>query len=105
MAEVSQRNLIRELGLEDLPEERQMEILLGIERIVQQNVILRILDELKEKDKKEFDKFLAKKGNDQEAVLKFLESRIPNLNQIVNEEIEKITKEAIEFMSKLTEPG
>ena len=95
-------DLIQHLGLEGLPEERKMEIILGFGRIIQQNVILRILDELKEKDKKEFDKFLVKKGDDQEAILKFLQSKIPNLDGIIQEEIEKFKKGSVEFIKEIT---
>jgi hypothetical protein len=96
-----QKDLIKELGLEDLPAERKMELILGFGRIIQQNVVLRILDELKEKDKKEFDKFLAKKGDDQEAILKFLQSKIPNLDELIEKEIERFKKETIDFVKQV----
>jgi diaminopimelate decarboxylase len=102
MTTILQKNIIKELGLENLPEERQMKIILGMGRIIQQNVILRVLDELKEEDKDEFDKFLAQKGDDQEAIFNFLQSKIPNLDSIINEEIEKFKKEGIDFIEKVT---
>ncbi len=101
MATTLKENIIKELGLENLPEEKKLEILLGIGRVIQQNVILRILDELPEKDKDEFDKLLGEKGDDEEAVLKFLQSKIPNLDGIVNEEIEKFKKESVDFLSNV----
>lgn len=97
-------NIIKELGLESLSEEKKMEIVLNIGRIIQQNVILRILDELKdERDKDEFDELLGKKGDDEQAILKFLQSKIPNLDEIVNEEIVKFKQENIDFMKKVTQ--
>lgn len=95
-------NIIKELGLESLPEERKMEILLSIGRIVQQNIILRILDELKdEKDKDEFDKLLGEKGNDEQAIFEFLQSKIPKLDEIVNEEIAKFKQESVDFLAQV----
>ncbi|MBI5306388.1 hypothetical protein HZB04_02300 [Candidatus Wolfebacteria bacterium] len=96
-----QTNIIKELGLENLSDERKMEIMLGVGRIVQQNVILRILDELKEKDKDEFDKFLEKNEGNEEAIYKFLKSKIFNLDDIINEEIKKIKGESIDLMQKI----
>jgi len=101
MATTFKENLIKELGLESLPPERQMEIVLGIGRVIQQNVILRILDELPEKDKEDFDKFLKEERNEEE-ITKFLEKRIPNLDDIVNEEIEKFREESVDFLDKIT---
>lgn len=93
-------NLIKELGLEKLPLEKQSQILLTAGRIIQQNVILRILDELKEKDKKEFDQLLKGKKDDEEAVVKFFRSKIPNFDKIVAEEIEKFQTSSLETINK-----
>lgn len=101
MATNFKNDLIKELGLEDLPSEEQVEIVLKIGRIIQQNIILRVLDEMKEEDKDEFDKFLGEKGDDQEAITEFLRSKIPNLDDIVNEEIEKFKTEKINFLQEI----
>jgi len=104
MITIFKENIIKELGLESLPEEKKMEILLNVGRIIQQNIILRILDELKdEKDKDEFDELLGKKGDDEQAVTEFLQSKIPNLDEIVNEEIVKFKQESVDFMKKVTQ--
>ena len=102
MATTFKKNIVKELGLENLPEDRKMEILLGIGRIIQQNVILRILDKLPEEDKKDFDKLLEKKGDKEEEILKFLQKKIPSLDKIVNEEIEKFKTESVDFLSNVT---
>jgi hypothetical protein len=98
--EISQNlrdDFIKILGLDNLPPDLKTEILLGLEKIISQRIFLRVLDELSEKDKEEFDRFLAKKGNQSEEILKFLEKKIPHLNQIVKEEIESTMKESVEF--------
>ena len=103
MATTFSESIIKELGLDNMSEDKKVEVLLGIGRIIQQNIILRILDELKEKDKKEFDKFLAKNGSDQEAILKFLQSKIHNLDAIINEEIDDFKKTSVDFLTKITQ--
>lgn len=96
-------HIIKELGLEGLPEEKKAEIILNIGRIVQQNIILRILDELKnEADKDEFDALLGEKGDDEQAVFEFLQSKIPKLDEIVNEEIAKFKQESVDFLARVT---
>ena len=94
-------NLIKELGLDNLPSEKQMEILLDVGRIIQQNVVLRVLDELDEKDKSEFDKLLEEKTGDEEAILAFLRSKIKNLDEIVEEETAKFKKGSINLMENI----
>ncbi|KKP93763.1 MAG: hypothetical protein UR98_C0002G0002 [Parcubacteria group bacterium GW2011_GWA1_36_12] len=103
MATTFSESIIKELGLDNMSEDKKVEVLLGIGRIIQQNIILRILDELKEKDKKEFDKFLAKNGSDQEAILKFLQSKIHNLDTIIDEEIDNFKKTSVDFLTKITQ--
>lgn len=96
-------DLIKELGLENLPEEKKMEIVLSASRVIQQNIILRVLEELKtEKDKTEFDNFLAQKQDDENAILEFLKSKIPNLEEIVNEEINKFKESSINLLKNIT---
>ena len=97
------QNIIKDLGLDTLPPERQMQVLLGIGRVIQQNIILRVLELLPEEAKDEFDKLLAEKMNDEEAVLGFLRSKIPNLDQIVEEEISKFKEESAELLKSVQE--
>lgn len=88
--------------MENLPEADQTEVLLGIGRIIQQNIILRVINELQEKDKDEFDKLLEGKSDDQEAILNFLKSKIPGLDAIVEEEIKNFKEKSADLMKKIT---
>ena len=87
--------------MENLPEADQTEVLLGIGRIIQQNIILRVINELQEKDKDEFDKLLEEKPDDQEAILNFLKSKIPGLDGIVEEEIKNFKEKSTDLMKKI----
>lgn len=95
--------LIKELGIENLSPQDQTEVILEIGRVIQQNIILRTLDELKEEDKNEFDKFLAdeNKMNDYEASWNFLRSKISNFDEIVNEEVAKFKKDSFHLLKTI----
>lgn len=88
-----QKDLIKELGLDNLPEEKKAKFILKIGELVQQNMILRILNELSETDKDELDKIMA--ANNGDKTFEFLQSKIPNLEDIAREEIAKFKQDAM----------
>lgn len=99
-----QNKILHDFGLEHLPPENQAEVILGITSIIQQNIILRLLEEeLDEKDKDELDRFLAKEKDNPEAVIAFLRAKVPHLDKIAAEEIEKFKKQSTSFLEKETE--
>lgn len=101
MDEILKQNIIKDLGLDKLPPEKQEETILTIGRLIFQGVVIRVMSLLGEKDKDEFDKLLSEKIEDEEAVLNFLKSKIPNLEELVNEEVAKFKKESVDFMKNL----
>lgn len=101
MPTILQKNIIKDLGIENLPEKEQEEILLSIGRIIFQSVLIRVMDELTEKEKDKFEKILTEKQNDEKAILGFLQEKVPNLNEIVNEEVAKFKQESVDFMKKI----
>lgn len=103
MANAVSQNIIQALGIDKLPEEEQNEVLMGISRVVYQNIMLRVIDEIKEEDKDEFDTFLEKNPDDQEAIYEFLKSKIPNLDAIAAEEVEKFQKDSMNVASAMKE--
>jgi hypothetical protein len=62
-----------------------------------------VLQELDDQGKDEFDKLLSEKPNDEEAILKFLTEKVPDLNSIVREEVSKFKQETVDFMKKIRE--
>lgn len=101
MDAILQANIIKDLGLDQLPKKEQEETLLIIGRIIFQSVLIRVMEELSDKDKDEFEKVLTEKPNDEKAILGFLKSKIANLDAIVNEEIVKLKQESIGLMSNV----
>jgi len=95
-----QKNLIDELGLRDLPENKKQELIMRIGDLIQQNIVLRILGELNEADKEEFDKVLAAKSP--QKTLAFLQAKLPNFEEIIKEEISKFKESAIAKMQAIT---
>lgn len=98
MATILQKNIIKELGLDNLSEKEQEETLLSIGKIIFQSVLIRTMEELDDKSKDEFEKILSEKPNDEEAILSFLQKKLPNLNDIVNDEVSKFKQESVDFM-------
>lgn len=98
--DILKQNIIKELHLEALPEERKIVLIDKMAEVIQKNITLRILESLDEKNKDEFEKLLDKKAGDDE-IAKFLSEKVPNLEEIVQEEIVKFKKDLVERASKL----
>lgn len=104
MNDILKTNLIMALHLDTLPEAEQEKVLLDVGEIIYKKVLLRVLDELSEKDKDEFDVLLADHAGDEDAIFSFLSAKIPNLEAVVNEEIASFKQSSIEFMERVTKP-
>ena len=101
MNTILQKNIIKDLGLENLSEKEQEESLLSIGRIIFQSVLIRVMEELDEAGKNEFEKILTEKPNDEETILSFLQAKIPNFNEIISGEVAKFKQESVDFMDKI----
>jgi hypothetical protein len=101
MPTILQKNIIKELGLDKLPEKEQEETLLNMGKIIFQSVLIRTMEELDDKGKDEFEKILSEKSNNEEAIMSFLCSKLPNLNKIVDDEVSKFKQESVDFMKKI----
>jgi hypothetical protein len=101
MDSILKQNIIADLGIDRLPQGEREEALLSIGRIIFQGVLIRVMGLLGEKDKDEFDKLLGEKPDDEEAVLKFLQTKLPNLEEIVNNEIAMFKRESVDLMQAL----
>ena len=82
--------LIKELGLADLPEEAQNEIVTKIGGIILQSVTLGILEKLPQDAREEFE-VLSKEG-DNERIQEFLELNVPHLYDIMQEETARVVE-------------
>ena len=90
---VLRENIVAALGLEALPEEKKAQLIDRMAELAEKRIILRLMEELPPKGHQEFEK-VAKKGD--QAKMKFLQEKFPNLAEIVQEEVVKVKKEVIE---------
>ncbi len=94
------KNIVTTLGINNLPVEQQKEAMERLGAIVYQEVMLRVLDILSEEDKDAFEKLIEKDSNP-ESMFAFLSEKVPNLDEIVREEAEKLREESAEIMSEI----
>ncbi|MBI2633230.1 MAG: hypothetical protein HYW78_02450 [Parcubacteria group bacterium] len=98
-------NLIKELHLDTLPEEKQQAVILKIGDILYRAIMIRALDMMSESDKDAFDAFLtsAGEGKDRapEEIMNFLATKIPNFDAVVKEEVGKFKEQSLQFVNEV----
>ncbi|MFZ2072378.1 MAG: DUF5663 domain-containing protein [Minisyncoccia bacterium] len=93
-------NIIEILNLDKLlPEERE-EIIIRIGSVIYQNVLMRIMETMPEKDQDEFEKILDNNGSPQE-IFEFLKSKVKDFEKIIVEESEKFRNKTSNIMSQI----
>ena len=102
MDDILKKNIIRDLGIGALPQEQQEEALLRIGNIIFQGALMKVVENMAEADKSEFEKLLSEKNNEPEAILNFLRSKIANLDEIISEEIRKFKQESADIMGNIS---
>jgi hypothetical protein len=103
MEDILQQNIIKDLGLDGLPEEEQKEAFLKIGEIIFSGVLSRVLDELSDEEAAEFEKIISETPDDEEKIMGFMREKVPTLDDIVKEEIAKFKKESADFMNEISE--
>ena len=93
-------NIIKSLELDKLSESEKEETLLRIGSIIYQNVLMRVLDVMGDKDQDEFEKLLDNNGSPEE-IFTFLKNKNSNLEEIINEEADKFKNKASDIMSQI----
>lgn len=89
--DILQQNIIKVLGLEALPDERKLALLDKMTDLVQKRVSLKILEQLQENDKQELEQIM-KKGSP-EKLGAFLSKKVPNLEELLKQEITTLKQE------------
>src|SRR6266481_6442844 len=91
-------DLITKLGLEHLSTEDKDKILVQIAVSLSQRLVVRVYDRLLEPDREIFDK-LTEQGTPDE-INSFLTEKIPDLDEIRDEEVEGIIEELDDFLTE-----
>lgn len=98
--EILATNIIGELGLEALPEERRVEIINKLTDLVQQRVMLHIAEKMSDTDAEELQKLMTEKGETDPAVMTFITEKIPGIPSVIRDELITVKKELIAHMNQ-----
>jgi len=92
--EIFEKNIVSALEIEDLPDDKKIELIDKIAAIVEQRISLRLMMDLKEEDHREFEKL------GEADRMSYLASKFPEMEQLITDEVVKVKKELIEEMKK-----
>jgi hypothetical protein len=92
---LAQKTLMEELGLADLPQEKQEQLAIKMTEVILKRIFMETMERLKEAEQEEFEKMINAKTGPEE-VEKFLREKIGDYDQMV----EKVTVDFKEEMKK-----
>src|SRR6185503_19754195 len=84
-------NLLRELGLGDLPAAEKNKMLAHIYETLELRVGMKLAEQMSDAQLDEFESFIDR--NDEAGALKWLETNFPDYKQVVADELEKLKAE------------
>lgn len=84
-------NLLKELGLGELPTEEKNKMLAHIYETLEMRVGVKLADQMSDEQLDEFESYVNKE--DQEGALKWLETNFPDYKQVVANELDGLKKE------------
>lgn len=88
-------NIIVELGLDYLPDDQKVQLIQSIATLVQKSAMLKIIDLLSDDDKQTLDGLIQDKGPQSSEVIDFLQTLIPTIGDILQEELIKVKRDLI----------
>jgi len=84
-------NLLKELGLGELPPAEKNKMLAHIYETLEMRVGMTLAEQMSDDQLKEFESFID--ANDEAGALKWLETNFPNYKQVVADELDKLKAE------------
>ena len=91
-------NIIKELGLDTASEEEKNQILVKVTDSLLKRLLVRAYEVLNETDRAEFERLTT--AGDQAAIEVFLKTKLPNLDQVRDEEMQNLIAEMKTFISE-----
>jgi hypothetical protein len=88
------KKIIGILEIDELPIDQQKRAMEELGPIVYQEIMVRVLDKMNEEDRKGFEELIAK-DPDPETMFAYLSEKVPDVEQIAEEEAEKLQKEIV----------
>ncbi len=92
---IDQQNIINILGIQNLADEKKLQVIEKVTKLVQNRLVLRIFESLDALRQREFSEILEK--DDQDSLAEFLDRFAPNLIELLNEETSKVKLELKEW--------
>lgn len=89
--EIIEKNIIEELGLQDLPPETQINLLTQMTESVLKRITVQVLERLSDTERDEFAKL--QEAGDADQVDEFLKTKIPNYEQMLKDEVGNFKEE------------
>lgn len=90
---ILQQSIIEELGLENMPKEKQEEILVKMTEVLLKKIYLETFEKLGEADREELAKMLDTEEAQPEKVEEYLRTKIEDYDGFVKNVVEEFTKE------------
>jgi len=87
----NQQNLIQELGLDSLPEDKQIELLTTMTESVLKRITIQVLEQLSEEEKKEFDE--VRESGDPDKITGFLREKIEDYDEMAENTVKEFKEE------------
>ena len=94
------QNIINALNIQALSSEEQEKIMVRVGTLIYQNVLMRVLSIMSEEEENEFEKLLDANAQPEE-IFTFLQSKEPNLDQIIEEEAIQFKNKSDSIMSQI----
>lgn len=95
--QILEQNIITGLNLQALDDDKKIALIDKMSEVVQKRLTLRLIDQMSENDKTEFEKIL---DFSPENVSEFLQKIFPNFLEMVQEEVIKFKEELIKNFNK-----
>jgi hypothetical protein len=98
---VLKQTIIEELGLQDLPQEKQDELMAQIGEVVMKRIYLETMESLEKEDQEKLIDLMEKKPEEAEG---FLREKIPDYDNFVKKVVDDFKAELVEDMGKTVNP-
>ena len=89
-------NLMVQMGLQQLPDDKKISLLNSMSGLVEQRVVLRLMESLSDEAGKAFESL---PKDDTNVKIAFLQEHVPNVVEIIDEEIQKVRQEMIDSIN------
>jgi len=95
-----EQNIKNALHIDKLSAEEQQEIIERVGVVIYQNVLMRVLPGMSDEQENEFERLLDANASPEE-IFGFLNTNVPNLEQVIQEEAEQFRNKASNIMSQI----